>query len=1090
MSFQSILQPTNKQTYTIYDASNKYYNLPVYDTIPVTDPTCIEIINNGDGCSDIKGLGSGLINEGTGTLGKCYAYAFDDVNQILYVGGSFTSAGSNDQNNIAAYDYLNQKWLNLSIFSTGITHSTGTAVVYSMKIDRTNRILYIGGFFDTVDGIQNQNMVTSLNISGFLPEWNLPIQVPNNDVLNVIDYNTVLPPTNLLAIVQASAINSGLTTGCVSLSWTKAIVSAYPITQYVITINDLTTPVTPPNTVTVSANLSSTVISGLTLSDKYYFTIKSKDSNGNLSAASSQSNNVIVGNTTTPTSFFNGLPAPINITTTYVSPTSVRVSWTPVSTPFDVYKSPYGLFDKITYCIVSYTVKDTYGTSYPFVNGGETSTIIEGLTIGKVYSFNVTAKNANPTSADSTSKVSDNSVPFMVGGINPTSNPLPPLNAVATARLATALIVITPNNLVNNVGIKSYTITSTQNGTATTTTFNATGNIQTVVLTLTANIDTTLSIIATDNNGLSSTSLTFNNVTTGANPISYPSQPTNVNVQMTDNTSAILSWTPPVSSSVITSYLISDNNGNTFTVSANGTSPQSVTLTSDNFPILDITYNYTIQSVNGNGKSVNSIVSNDIQPSLSSSYITYPLYPTNIIAVAGDTNATISWTPNLLPGNNNSPIVKYVVTNVNTKKIVIVSSSTTSVKFNDLINNSATTFTVDAVDANGNSSSTPLVSNSVKPNVTDPGPIYMYPNYGTGQTCYSLEIFNNTLYVAGKYVLDFNDITQTYVVAKDYSIASIDISKNIAVWNTTFVTNDAILENTYNSIKVSTGTGTNLLFVGGKFTKVGTISVNNIAVINLSGNNWSTYGKGFKFGLTVKTGSTIPFCTAIEIDNVDNILYCAGYFTAFGVEKKVTNGLAKFNISKKIWIESDGLQNAFTLPIDSSVNYPRCLCLTNDKYPKLLYIGSGKNLPNVVNGLNNNNIAIYDPDTDSFVKNFLSIDSSCYVIYYPINDNIESDNPYIYIGGYFRQSIESSIPPKDGLNTPVNSCLRIISSPLRIYTYDTELEKYQLLALNHLYGASLTFYLTIQGGSIYSLWSNQYTLSSSLTFLPAIGWPY
>ena len=103
---------------------------------------------------------------------------------------------------------------------------------------------------------------------------------------------------------------------------------------------------------------------------------------------------------------------------------------------------------------------------------------------------------------------------------------------------------------------------------------------------------------------------------------------------------------------------------------------------------------------------------------------TAPAAPTNVVATAENTSASVSWTA---PSNGGSPITSYQVTPdigsaAQTPATVTGSPPATSATINGLTNGNATTFTVTAANAIGTGPSS-AASNAVTPGPPTPGPV-------------------------------------------------------------------------------------------------------------------------------------------------------------------------------------------------------------------------------------------------------------------------------------------------------------------------------------------------------------------------------
>jgi hypothetical protein len=91
-----------------------------------------------------------------GTNGQVNAYAYDSCKNILYVGGGFTQVydQSNltmNMKNIAAWDILNKVWLRLG----SATYNGLDASCHTLAMDSSNQLLYVGGGFTTVSDPTN-----------------------------------------------------------------------------------------------------------------------------------------------------------------------------------------------------------------------------------------------------------------------------------------------------------------------------------------------------------------------------------------------------------------------------------------------------------------------------------------------------------------------------------------------------------------------------------------------------------------------------------------------------------------------------------------------------------------------------------------------------------------------------------------------------------------------------------------------------------------------------------------------------------------------------------------------------------------------
>src|SRR6185437_14792816 len=153
---------------------------------------------------------------------------------------------------------------------------------------------------------------------------------------------------------------------------------------------------------------------------------------------------------------------------------------------------------------------------------------------------------------------------------------------------------------------------------------------------------------------------------------------------------ATVSWTAgDDGGSAITGYTVTTSPGGA-TTSASGTSVLVTGLTDGT------AYTFTITATNGIGTSSASDRSSPVTPTAPA---TAPDAPTGVGAVAGDGQATVSWTA---PAANGSPITGYTVTT--SPGDTTTPASGTSVLVTGLTDGTAYTFTVTATNGIGTSS--------------------------------------------------------------------------------------------------------------------------------------------------------------------------------------------------------------------------------------------------------------------------------------------------------------------------------------------------------------------------------------------------
>ena len=109
---------------------------------------------NGDQWSFV-GPGPDVLN---GVDGFVNALAVDEG--TLFVGGQFESAGGQPIRNIAFYDIVTKSWRNMG----GVSSSTGTAFVSAILVDGDN--VYVGGTFDRAGNVSAKNVAVYSRAAG------------------------------------------------------------------------------------------------------------------------------------------------------------------------------------------------------------------------------------------------------------------------------------------------------------------------------------------------------------------------------------------------------------------------------------------------------------------------------------------------------------------------------------------------------------------------------------------------------------------------------------------------------------------------------------------------------------------------------------------------------------------------------------------------------------------------------------------------------------------------------------------------------------------------------------------------------------
>jgi hypothetical protein len=537
-----------------------------------------------------------------------------------------------------------------------------------------------------------------------------------------------ISPTSFSAVAGSSQV---------TLSWDPIITSGgLPITDYSIT----SIPATKP--VRLTAGIFSTIITGLTNGTSYEFSI----TQNNLVGASEPSTVTV-----TPVSAPSA-PRNITIVSSPVTSGSATISWTePALT---------GGSEITGYTITSYP---SSGISYsqPFTN----PTNIYGLTLNSSYIFIVSAINEIGASPGAISSIyTYNKIPDAPTGVlisNSGGNVIVTWDPVVMSQglpITGFVVISTPASITANVPIGtfsqtfnkltpgiSYTFTVyarnilgvSEGTTSSSITLTTTPGIATRII-VTNDILTGTNITWTDpvaTGGLPVTSYTLASIPSGAiftgstlsdniaitgltqgttyiftvitnnsfgsSPmavsapflyLSVPDSPTGVSVTAQSD-SAIISWTYELSGggTVITNYTITSTPPTTIATISPGISSYIFTGLTNGTE-----YTFNIVANNSFGGSLPT-VTESVTP------ISNPGAPTRITAIAGNTSAIIQWTPPVLTGG--LPITGYIV-NTLTSGSAPVSTTVDNVSYTiitGLTNDTSYTFTVNAVNSNGES---------------------------------------------------------------------------------------------------------------------------------------------------------------------------------------------------------------------------------------------------------------------------------------------------------------------------------------------------------------------------------------------------
>jgi hypothetical protein len=181
-----------------------------------------------------------------------------------------------------------------------------------------------------------------------------------------------------------------------------------------------------------------------------------------------------------------------------------------------------------------------------------------------------------------------------------------------------------------------------------------------------------------------------------------PGAPTSVTATP-GNGQATVSWIAPSSngSSAIISYTVTSSPGGLSATTTNGSTTSATVTGLTNGTI----YTFTVRANNIYGTSATSTASNSVIPSIP------PNTPTNIYAVAGNTNAAISWSAPT--SNGGTSVTSYTITS--TPGNITKTTSLTYGIISGLTNGISYTFTVYATNSGGNGTAS-VSSNSIIPN--------------------------------------------------------------------------------------------------------------------------------------------------------------------------------------------------------------------------------------------------------------------------------------------------------------------------------------------------------------------------------------
>ncbi|MCE7735752.1 MAG: hypothetical protein GPJ54_12790 [Candidatus Heimdallarchaeota archaeon] len=401
------------------------------------------------------------------------------------------------------------------------------------------------------------------------------------------------------------------------------------------------------------------------------------------------------------------------------------------------------------------------GTPIATISSATTTYNDTGLTNGDTYSYTVSAINANGEGSES---ASDNATPSTIPGV-PTG---------LTANKGNTFVDLSWNAPGDNGGSALTNYKIYRDGTPIATISSATTTYNDTGLTNGNTYSYTVSAINANGEGSESTS-------DNATPSTTPGTPTGLTATK-GNTFVDLSWNAPGDNggSVLTNYKIYRDGSPIATISSTTTTYNDTGLTNGD------TYTYTVSAINANGEGSES-ASDNATPS------TTPGTPTGLIATKGDTVVDLSW---IAPADNGGSVVTDYKIYRDGGLIITVSAAVTNHQDTGRTNGQSYTYTVSAVNANGEGSQS--LSESATPSTTPGKPTgfsaiagnssvllsWTAPVDNGGSPITGYNIYRNTtsgsyssaLVTVGAGVSTYNDTTATNGITYYYIVTTINVN--------------------------------------------------------------------------------------------------------------------------------------------------------------------------------------------------------------------------------------------------------------------------------------------------------------------------